>query len=33
MATPSPQYSLRLRIEMERGPGSLGRVATAIGAT
>jgi malate dehydrogenase (oxaloacetate-decarboxylating) len=33
MATPSAQYSLRLRIEMERGPGSLGRVATAIGAT
>jgi malate dehydrogenase (oxaloacetate-decarboxylating) len=33
VATPSPQYSLRLRIEMERGPGSLGRVATAIGAT
>ena len=29
MATPSAQYSLRLRIEMERGPGSLGRVATA----
>ncbi|MFL5840493.1 MAG: NAD-dependent malic enzyme [Thermoleophilaceae bacterium] len=33
MASPSAQYSLRLRIEMERGPGSLGRVATAIGAT
>src|SRR3954467_1985657 len=33
MATPSAQYSLRLHIEMERGPGSLGRVATAIGAT
>src|SRR3954453_9113845 len=33
MATPSAQYSLRLRIEMERGPGSLGRVATAIRAT
>src|SRR3954462_2900586 len=33
MATPSAQYSLRLRIEMERGPGSLGRAATAIGAT
>jgi malate dehydrogenase (oxaloacetate-decarboxylating) len=33
MATPSAQYSLRLRIEMERGPGSLARVATAIGAT
>jgi malate dehydrogenase (oxaloacetate-decarboxylating) len=33
MATPSAQYSLRLRIEMERGPGSLGHVATAIGAT
>src|SRR5881392_137704 len=33
MATPSAQYSLRLRIEMERGPGILGRVATAIGAT
>src|SRR5881392_3126814 len=33
MATPSAQYSLRLRIEMERGPGSLGRVATAIGDT
>src|SRR3954454_13109921 len=33
MATPSAQYSLRLRIEMERGPGSLGRVATAIGGT
>ncbi|HEX4719857.1 MAG TPA: NAD-dependent malic enzyme [Thermoleophilaceae bacterium] len=32
MATPSAQYSLRLRIEMERGPGSLARVATAIGA-
>src|SRR4051812_12577699 len=33
MATPNAQYSLRLRIEMERGPGSLARVATAIGAT
>jgi malate dehydrogenase (oxaloacetate-decarboxylating) len=33
MATPSAQYSLRLRIEMSRGPGSLGRVATAIGKT
>src|SRR3954453_16287475 len=33
MATPSAQSPLRLRIEMERGPGSLGRVATAIGAT
>ncbi|MFL5895854.1 MAG: NAD-dependent malic enzyme [Thermoleophilaceae bacterium] len=33
MATPSAQYSLRLRVEMERGPGSIGRVATAIGAT
>src|SRR3954471_396821 len=33
MATPSAQYSLRLRIEMERGPGSLARVATTIGAT
>src|SRR3954451_14729221 len=33
MATPSAQYSLRLRIEMERGPGSLARVATAIGDT
>src|SRR5215213_8837027 len=33
MATPSAQYSLRLRIEMERGPGSLARVATAIGNT
>src|SRR5436190_291896 len=33
MATPSAQYSLRLRIEMERGPGSFGRVGTAIGAT
>jgi malate dehydrogenase (oxaloacetate-decarboxylating) len=33
MATPSAQYSLRLRIEMPRGPGSIGRVATAIGDT
>jgi malate dehydrogenase (oxaloacetate-decarboxylating) len=33
MATPSAQYSLRLRVEMPRGPGSIGRVATAIGAT
>jgi malate dehydrogenase (oxaloacetate-decarboxylating) len=33
MATPSAQYSLRLRVEMERGPGSLARVAAAIGAT
>src|SRR2546422_910436 len=30
MATPSAQYSLRLRIEMERGPGILGRVCSAI---
>src|SRR5437763_1043115 len=33
MATPSAQYSLRLRVEMPRGPGSIGRVATAIGDT
>jgi malate dehydrogenase (oxaloacetate-decarboxylating) len=33
MATPSAQYSFRLRVEMERGPGSIGRVATAIGST
>ena len=33
MATPSAQYSLRVRVEMARGPGSIGRVATAIGDT
>jgi malate dehydrogenase (oxaloacetate-decarboxylating) len=33
MATPSAQFSLRLRVEMPRGPGSIGRVATAIGDT
>ena len=33
MTTPSAQYSLRLRIEMPRGPGTLGRIATAIGDT
>jgi malate dehydrogenase (oxaloacetate-decarboxylating) len=33
MATPSAQYSLRLRVEMPRGPGSIGKVATAIGDT
>ena len=33
MATPSAQYSLRLRVEMPRGPGSIARVAGAIGDT
>jgi malate dehydrogenase (oxaloacetate-decarboxylating) len=33
MATPSAQFSLRLRVEMPRGPGSIGRVATVIGDT
>ena len=33
MASPSAQYSLRLRVDMPRGPGTLGRVATAIGDT
>jgi malate dehydrogenase (oxaloacetate-decarboxylating) len=31
MAVPSPQYSLTLRLQLERRPGMLGRVATAIG--
>jgi len=31
-ATPSAQYSLTLRVEIEHRPGMLGRVASAIGA-
>jgi malate dehydrogenase (oxaloacetate-decarboxylating) len=31
MAVPSPQYSLTLRLQMERRAGMLGRVASAIG--
>jgi malate dehydrogenase (oxaloacetate-decarboxylating) len=31
-ATPSAQYSLTLRVEIEHHPGMLGRVASAIGA-
>jgi malate dehydrogenase (oxaloacetate-decarboxylating) len=31
MATPSAQYSLTLRLELERRPGMLGKVASAIG--
>src|SRR5262249_49081815 len=30
-ATPSAQYSLTLRVEIEHRPGMLGRVASAIG--
>ena len=32
MATPSAQYSLTLRLEIDHVPGSLGRVASAIGS-
>ncbi len=31
MASPSAQFSLTLRVELERRPGILGRVASAIG--
>ncbi len=31
MAAPSAQFSLTLRVELERIPGALGRVTTAIG--
>jgi len=31
MPVPSPQYSLTLRLQMDRRPGMLGRVASAIG--
>jgi malate dehydrogenase (oxaloacetate-decarboxylating) len=31
MSTPSPQYSLTLRLQLERRPGMLGRVAAVIG--
>ena len=30
-ATPSAQYSLTIRVEIEHKPGMLGEVATAIG--
>ena len=32
MATPNASYSVRIRIEADNAPGSLGRVTTAIGA-
>jgi malate dehydrogenase (oxaloacetate-decarboxylating) len=31
MASPNPAYSVRLRVEVDNTPGSLGRLATAIG--
>src|SRR3712207_9336927 len=31
MATPSAQYSLTIRVEIERRPGALGEVISAIG--
>src|SRR5918998_1589242 len=31
MASPTPAYSVRLRVEVDNTPGSLGRLATAIG--
>ena len=31
MATPSAQFSLTLRVELEKSPGTLGRLSSAIG--
>jgi hypothetical protein len=32
MANPSAQFSLILRVELERRPGTLGRLTSAIGS-